>query len=79
MIIRNKFYTPKFRVLQEQGDVQLRAICSTSQTSNLSSIKLISDLTRRGQIASFELTKHKLKTFEWIISKIHSKLGGYTH
>jgi hypothetical protein len=21
----------------------------------------------------------KMKTFEWIISKIHSKLGGYTH
>jgi hypothetical protein len=20
-----------------------------------------------------------MKTFEWIISKIHSKLGGYTH
>jgi hypothetical protein len=21
----------------------------------------------------------KMKTFEWIISKIHSKLGSYTH
>jgi hypothetical protein len=30
-------------------------------------------------MALFELLKHKMKTFEWIIFKIHSKLGGYTH
>jgi hypothetical protein len=30
-------------------------------------------------MASFEFLKHEMKTFEWIISKIHSKLGGYTH
>jgi hypothetical protein len=47
----------------------------TRQTSNLSPIKLISDLTRRGQMASFEFLEHKRNTFEWIISKIHSKLG----
>jgi hypothetical protein len=26
-------------------------------------------------MASFEFLEHKRKTFEWIISKIHSKLG----
>jgi hypothetical protein len=30
-------------------------------------------------MASFEFLEHKRKTFEWIISKIHSKLRGYTH
>jgi hypothetical protein len=57
---------------------------STSQMSNLSLIKLISDLTRHGQMPSLgypenvDLKSMKMKTFEWIISKIHSKLGGYT-
>jgi hypothetical protein len=53
--------------------------------SNLSAIKLISDLIRHGQMASLSYLENvdfksiKMKTFEWIISKIHSKLGGYTH
>jgi hypothetical protein len=54
--------------------------------SNLSPIKLIPDLTRHGQMASLGYSENvdfnrstKMKTFEWIISKIHSKLRGYTH
>jgi hypothetical protein len=52
--------------------------------SNLSLIKLIPDLTRHGQMASpgysenVDFKNIKMKTFEWITSKIHSKLGGYT-
>jgi hypothetical protein len=49
----------------------------------MSPIKFILDLTRHGQMASPGYSKNdfksiKMKTFEWITSKIHSKLGGYT-
>jgi hypothetical protein len=53
--------------------------------SNLSQIKLIPDLTRHGQMALPGYSKNadfksiKRKTFEWITSKTHLKLGGYTH
>jgi hypothetical protein len=57
---------------------------STIQMSNLSPIKLILDLTRHGQMTLLgylgnDFKGVKMKTFEWITSKIHSKLGGYTH
>jgi hypothetical protein len=58
---------------------------STIEVSNLSPIKLILDLTRHGQMTSPGYSENanfksmKMKTFEWITSKIHSKLEGYSH
>jgi hypothetical protein len=32
-----------------------------------------------GYSENVDFKRINMKTFEWIISKIHSKLGGYTH
>jgi hypothetical protein len=74
--------SPINRSIKVQGGVvsSQRLSISTSQMSNLSPIKLIPDLTKHGQMASPSYYKNdfksiKMKTFEWIASKIHSKLG----